>query len=69
MSRSFKIILQAVLGTTVVTLWFAVATCLCLLFPPMGLLEIFLVMLGSMILVNGRVILAREVSKLVDLRY
>ena len=69
MSRSLKLILRAFLVSAIAMLWFAAIMCLCLLIPSMRLLEIFLVMIGSIILASGVVIISREVSKLLDLRH
>jgi uncharacterized membrane protein YcjF (UPF0283 family) len=69
MDHSFKTILRAFFLTTIAMVWFAVVMGICLLIPSTRLLEIFLVMIGSIILAIGVVILAREVSKLVDLRH
>ena len=69
MGRSFKFSLRAFLVVSIATLWIALVLCLCWLIPAIRLLEIFLVMSGSILLAIEGVLLAREVSKLIDLRH
>ncbi len=65
MGRSYTIFLR----TVFVVLWLVIVVFLCLAIPYQGLLKVFLVMIGSMILAWVGMLLVREASKLIDLRH
>lgn len=69
MDRSLKLILQIAGITATAALWFFIAFMLIQLVPPLELVEMFLVTLGSLLLACLGVVLAREMSELSDLRH
>lgn len=69
MARSLKLILQFIALMAFVALWFFMAFIVSQLIASTELVEMFLITLGGLLLARIGVILAREMSKLSDLRH